>query len=82
MEIPTSPRPLTDTEVRLAFVASCIEGAAEKLGQDPQETYRRMERVGLISNYIVPCYDTLHTESREHVTDDVVQCLKNWEARL
>lgn len=47
------------------FVCSCIESAAERLGCKAKEIYERMDRVGLIHGYLIPCYDTLHTESRE-----------------
>ena len=43
--------------------------------------YRRMSRVGLIHDYIIPCYDTLHTESRENVTADIMETLKFWEEK-
>ena len=62
------------------FVCSCIESAAEQLGATASEMYRRMEAVGLIHDYLIPCYDTLHTESRANVTADVIETLQYWEA--
>ena len=41
--------------------------------------FGRLERVGLVKSLIQDCYDTLHTESREAVANDVVEALKNWE---
>ena len=52
-------------EIKLAFAASCVEGAARKLGVPYIEVYERMKKVELIDNYILKHYDTLHTESRE-----------------
>lgn len=40
-----------------------------------------MERVGLIHDYIISCYDTLHTESRENVTSDIIDTLAYWEEK-
>lgn len=40
-----------------------------------------MKQVGMIENYILPYYDVLHTESREHVTDNMVECLLAWEGK-
>ena len=71
---------LTDIEVRMGFAASCVEAAAKRVGCTYKEMYRRMKRVGLINNYIIRHYDTIHTESRENVTESVLQCLDNWEA--
>ena len=42
---------------------------------------RRLDKVGLIKNLIQDCYDTLHTESREAVANDVIEALKNWERK-
>ena len=49
------------------------------MGISPSEMRRRLERVGLVKSLIQDCYDTLHTESREAVANDVVEALKNWE---
>lgn len=62
---------LSQTEIELAFASFCIEGTAHKLGQPYQEVFARMKRVGMIENYILPNYDILHTESREHVIDNI-----------
>lgn len=72
---------LSEMELKLAFAASCIEGAAGRCGVSYREMYRRMQGVKLIDRYILPSYNVLHTMSREHVTDDVLECLANWEAQ-
>ena len=64
---------------RLAFTVLAIEASARKMGIPPWEMRRRLEKVGLIKSLIQDCYDTLHTESREAVANDVVEALKNWE---
>ena len=68
-------------EIKLAFAASCVEGAARKLGVAYIEVYERMKKVELIDNYILQHYDTLHTESREYLIEDVIECLNNWEKK-
>lgn len=72
---------LSHTELILSFVASCIEGVARRLGIPYQEVFARMKRVNMIENYILPYYDILHTESREHVTDNMVEYLTTWEGK-
>lgn len=74
------PRP-TEQERIIIFVSSCIESVAEKRGCKPSEVYRRMDHVGLIQDYIIPCYDTIHSESRENVTDDIIETLEFWEKK-
>lgn len=71
---------LTDIEIRMGFAASCIESVAKQAGCTYKEMYERMKRVGLINNYILRHYETIHTESRENITADVLECLNNWEA--
>ena len=69
-------------ELRNIFASSCVEAAARKLGCSTGEIYRRMKRVGLIHGFILPGYETLHTQSREHVTEDVLGALNIWEQNL
>lgn len=64
---------------RLAFTVLAIEASARKMGIPPWEMRSRLDKVGLIKSLIQDCYDTLHTESREAVANDVVEALKNWE---
>lgn len=64
---------------RLAFTVLAIEASAQKMGISPSEMRRRLDKVGLIKRLIQDCYETLHTESREAVANDVVETLKNWE---
>ena len=71
--------PRTPELDRLAFTVLAIEASAQKMGISPSEMRRRLERVGLVKSLIQDCYDTLHTESREAVANDVVEALKNWE---
>lgn len=71
--------PRTPEFDRLAFMVLAIEASAQKMGISPSEMRRRLERVGLVKSLIQDCYDTLHTESREAVANDVVEALKNWE---
>lgn len=73
------PRTPSEDELKNIFASSCIESVARKLGCPTSTIYKRMKKVNLINDYIYPFYDTLHTESRENVTENILQCLKNWE---
>ena len=68
-------------QVVMAFVSTCIEATARTLGVSYKEVYDRMNKVNMIDEYIYPCYETLHTESRENIRNDQNNCLKNWEAK-
>ena len=71
----------SSTECRNIFTASCIESVAKRLQKPADEIYRRMARVNLIDDYIIPCYEVLHSESRENVTKDIIYTLELWEQK-
>lgn len=66
-------------EIVMAFVASCIEDVADRLGVSYLEILDRMDNVGMIDKYIYRCYETLHTESRENLTTSLIDTLNRWE---
>ena len=80
LEMPRSVY-LSNDEILMGFVASCIEDVAEKIGVDYAVVYERMKAVGMIENYIIPHYDVLHTESRENVTAGMIETLTRWEEK-
>lgn len=75
-------RKISKEQIVMAFVATCIETTARLLNTNYYEIYQRMERVGMIDNYIVPNYEPLHSESREVLAERMIECLKNWEEKL
>ena len=68
-------------ESQMIFASSCIESAARKRNVSSTEMYKRMKGVGLIDGFILKCYDGLHTQSREHVTEDILGALDIWETK-
>jgi hypothetical protein len=75
-------RTIPKNQVIMAFVATSIETTARFLGVSYKEIYSRMNRVGMIDNYILPNYEPLHSESREVLAQRMVECLNHWEAQL
>ena len=72
---------ISKTQVIMTFVATCVETTARLLNTSYKEVYQRMKRVGLIERFILPHYETLHTESRDNLAEVMVECLNNWENR-
>ena len=68
-------------ESRMIFASSCIESAARERNVSTTEMYQRMKRVGLIDGFILKCYEGLHTQRRQHVTEDVLGALDIWESK-
>lgn len=65
----------SEIQLRNIFASSCVEATARRLNVSPIDMYRRMKRVELFRDLIYPCYGTLHTQSREIVTDDILEAL-------
>lgn len=76
--IPERIEPSRD-EVIMGFVANCVQWAADEAHTDYLTMFRRMDRVGLVENYLMACYDTLHCASRQNITCDVIETLELWE---
>ena len=72
---------ISRTQVIMTFIATCVETTARALNTSYKEVYQRMKRVGLIELFILPHYETLHSESRDNLAEIMVECLNNWENR-
>ena len=72
---------ISRTQVVMTFIATCIETTARFLNTSYKEVYQRMKRVGLIERFILPLYETLHSESRENLAEVLIECMNNWENR-
>ena len=72
---------ISHTQIVLAFVSTCIETTARKLGVPYSEVFNRMKRLGMIEKYIYPNYETLHTESRDNIALDMIECMNQWEEK-
>lgn len=68
-------------ELRNIFAASCVESVAIALGSTTADIYRRMKAVNLFADLIYPCYETLHTQSRNIVTEDILEALHRRESK-
>ena len=72
---------LSKEELQNIFSASCVESAAEVEGVSAADMYERMKAVNLFSELIYPCYESLHTQSRRIVTEDILEALHRREAK-
>ena len=60
----------------LNFTIFCISNVADYLKMNVRDTYHCMNNAGVISDYIVPCYDVLHSFSKEFIVDDIIDYMK------
>ena len=65
------------TKKQLEFAVFCIENVAEHLSLRGDEVYHLLaEKSDLLDNYIIPCYDALHTQGREYIVREIVEMMQ------
>jgi len=55
----------------LYFVVFLINHLADKLDESVSSIYKKLKIVNAISDYIIPCYDVLHTQGAEYLMEDL-----------
>ena len=61
----------------LEFVIFCIENIALKLKVNAEEVYIALtEKNSILTDYIVPEYEMLHTQSKEYIVDDIIEVME------
>ena len=61
----------------LEFAVFCIENVAKKLEVDGTVAYDMLAvQTDILQNYIIPCYDVLHTQGKEYIVNDLIDMLK------
>lgn len=61
----------------LEFAIFCIENIAIKLNISGQDVYKMLtEETDILNNYIIPCYDVLHTQDKNYIVDDIIRVMK------
>ncbi|UZQ49580.1 DUF3791 domain-containing protein [Clostridium kluyveri] len=63
-------------EKKLEFTIFCIESLAEKLGISAKEVYRLIKDTDTLDNYIIPCYEPLHSQSKKYIVEDLIEVLR------
>ena len=61
----------------LEFAIFCIEEIALKLQIPGSAVYDMLsKRSDILSSYIIPSYDVLHTQSKEYIVDDIIALMR------
>ena len=61
----------------LEFAVFCIENVAKELTVDGTAAYDMLAvQTDILQNYIIPCYDVLHTQGKEYIVNDLIDMLK------
>ncbi|MBO6304549.1 MAG: DUF3791 domain-containing protein [Selenomonadaceae bacterium] len=61
----------------LEFVFFCIESIAERLKISGNKVYDMLATDSdILCKYIVPCYDSLHTQGKDYIVDDILEVMR------
>ena len=61
----------------LEFAVFCIENLAIRLGKNAEEIYKMLtEESNILSDYIIPEYEVLHTQSKDYIVDDIISLMQ------
>ena len=60
----------------LEFVTFCVGSLADALSMTAAHVYGALRSSGVLSDYIIPCYDVLHTFSKDYIVKDLIEVLK------
>ena len=61
----------------LEFSIFCIENVAERLELKGDDVYKLLsEKSDILDNYIIPCYDALHTQGKEYIVNDITDIMR------
>ena len=66
---------ITNTN-QLEFAVFCIENIAIRLEKNAEEIYKMLtEESNILSGYIIPEYEILHTQSKDYIVDDIISLM-------
>lgn len=67
---------ITNTN-QLEFAVFCIENIAIRLEKNAEEIYKMLtEESNILSSYIIPEYEILHTQSKDYIVDDIISLMR------
>ena len=64
----------SDDELR--FVVFCIENLAEDMNVDPIIVHDALAKESdIVDQYMIPCYETLHTQGKEYIVENLKEVM-------
>ncbi|GMO41558.1 MAG: hypothetical protein Ta2B_21420 [Termitinemataceae bacterium] len=73
------------TKDELAFAIFCVECVADEVGLKGDEVYGLMitcPGMNVLDDYIIKYYDTLHTQGRMYLVDDILELMRKNGAKI
>ncbi len=60
----------------LDFITYCVGSLADVLGKSTSQVYGALRSSGVLNDYIIPCYDVLHTFGKDYLVEDLTEALR------
>ena len=60
----------------LDFITFCVGSLSDALHKSSSQVYGALHSSGVLNDYIVPCYDVLHTFSKDSLVEELTEVLK------
>lgn len=60
----------------LNFSIFMIYSLADHWKISPAKVYKILNSTGILDNYIINCYDVLHTQGKEYLVDDITEYVR------
>ena len=60
----------------LDFITFCVGSLSEALHKSATQVYGALRSSGVLDDYILPCYDVLHTFSKDYLVEELTEVLK------
>lgn len=60
----------------LSFSIFLLYSLADKWNLSPVAVYKILNTTGILDNYIIGCYDTLHTQGKEYLVEDITEFVR------
>ncbi|MCI8831676.1 MAG: DUF3791 domain-containing protein [Lachnospiraceae bacterium] len=64
------------TKKELEFSVFLIYNLAESWAKSPSEVYKILNNTQILDDYIIKCYDTLHTLGRNYLVEDITEFVR------
>ena len=60
-------------EKEIQFIIFLLCSLAENWNKSPMQVYQVLSVTGILDEYIIPCYDVLHTLGKEYLVEDITE---------
>lgn len=65
---------------QVEFCTYCIGNVAKELKISQRLAYTKLKESGILTDYIVKCYEVLHTYGRRYIVEDIIELMKERKA--